>query len=985
MKGDLVTRLLLETQQFDDNLANATKSVRGFSQQGQGLSSVLGGLKGVVGKLAVGIGVATTATDAFNKTIASSQTLTDNFAIITEQATSVVDSFFNSLATGDFSGFLSGLDNVINAAREAANALDDLATHQIFNNPKYAKFDLRQAEITRTLRNPNSTEAQKAQARRDQDQLNKERTQAAQQDANIYTRAFITTLNKNLAKNGASSNWSKTLIAGIQRQGEDYYKWNNEQVKKLNKELASERTSVTAPYTNYYIYTKRGKQILEELRARRALAETSDEDLQTSMQFAAEAYRSQAKAVNQETAGYRAYYKGLNSSRGGGGKITPHQRNVEEKSALQQLVGEVNQLIKQRDYALQLGINTDEAKKQIDKLQNEIRKKQLDILNIGQILSLNGGSANQWQEFLRVIASIRDNSRTDSEYSYWDNIYQKFTTQFERLTNKIQAVVPELTKFSASFKGGADDVGLFKARLIELRQYYDDLDKKIQEETSKTGKQSDYILWQLNHRSELIRENEEDKLLKQYNEAINREEEYEKKYGKELLIGGGNPELLKELKSSRERVSEGINAIEKTIALLASQGITSSNSWWFDYRKSENELLVDQVNQKIATLTDYSSAIHSALSNFDKTGKTEPFSYTFTIPSYLKKGTYDDLTEGKSYLSSIFNEKELEDIKNQLKPFLNNIYNDAVIHLNIDKSIEELKKADSELEPYLTRLNLIKTFFVIEDDIKNYKEQLQGLKDNAIIDGISAVTSLGNSWESLTATLEGNASAWKKISSVIDTIISTFSQVQRFLEYFKQINELDNTISVASKAQDSIGDGVLQTVSEGATEANSAASAELATKKAEEAVSHDVNAASITAETGAYTALTVSQTAATASALALYTAVKKAAAAQIFAAHASIPIVGVGIASGMVAEMEGVLAGLTAFANGGIVGGNSYTGDKILARLNSGEMVLNRTQQGNLFNMISNNNKAEDVVFTIRGKDLVGVINNYNDKQLKVK
>ena len=39
-------------------------------------------------------------------------------------------------------------------------------------------------------------------------------------------------------------------------------------------------------------------------------------------------------------------------------------------------------------------------------------------------------------------------------------------------------------------------------------------------------------------------------------------------------------------------------------------------------------------------------------------------------------------------------------------------------------------------------------------------------------------------------------------------------------------------------------------------------------------------------------------------------------------------------------------------AVGGIVGGNSYSGDKILTGLNSGEMVLNATQQASLFNMI---------------------------------
>lgn len=40
------------------------------------------------------------------------------------------------------------------------------------------------------------------------------------------------------------------------------------------------------------------------------------------------------------------------------------------------------------------------------------------------------------------------------------------------------------------------------------------------------------------------------------------------------------------------------------------------------------------------------------------------------------------------------------------------------------------------------------------------------------------------------------------------------------------------------------------------------------------------------------------------------------------------------------------------FAEGGIVSGTSYYGDQVNARLNSGEMVLNREQQANLFRMI---------------------------------
>lgn len=44
------------------------------------------------------------------------------------------------------------------------------------------------------------------------------------------------------------------------------------------------------------------------------------------------------------------------------------------------------------------------------------------------------------------------------------------------------------------------------------------------------------------------------------------------------------------------------------------------------------------------------------------------------------------------------------------------------------------------------------------------------------------------------------------------------------------------------------------------------------------------------------------------------------------------------------------------YASGGIVGGNSSTGDRIPALVNSGEMILNKDQQANLFNMIQRPN-----------------------------
>ena len=68
------------------------------------------------------------------------------------------------------------------------------------------------------------------------------------------------------------------------------------------------------------------------------------------------------------------------------------------------------------------------------------------------------------------------------------------------------------------------------------------------------------------------------------------------------------------------------------------------------------------------------------------------------------------------------------------------------------------------------------------------------------------------------------------------------------------------------------------------------------------------------------------------------------------------------------------------YANGGIVGGSSFRGDRMTANVNSGEMILNRTQQYNLFKQLNGQGGSGSVEFHISGDTLVGVLNNHNRK-----
>ena len=87
---------------------------------------------------------------------------------------------------------------------------------------------------------------------------------------------------------------------------------------------------------------------------------------------------------------------------------------------------------------------------------------------------------------------------------------------------------------------------------------------------------------------------------------------------------------------------------------------------------------------------------------------------------------------------------------------------------------------------------------------------------------------------------------------------------------------------------------------------------------------------------------------------------------------AGIPIVGPILAISAVASIVAALANLPKFATGGIVGGSSFSGDNVLARVNSGELILNASQQKNLAGALTGGN----VRFEIEGKTLVGVLNN---------
>jgi hypothetical protein len=77
-----------------------------------------------------------------------------------------------------------------------------------------------------------------------------------------------------------------------------------------------------------------------------------------------------------------------------------------------------------------------------------------------------------------------------------------------------------------------------------------------------------------------------------------------------------------------------------------------------------------------------------------------------------------------------------------------------------------------------------------------------------------------------------------------------------------------------------------------------------------------------------------------------------------------------------IAAIKSATAG--SFAEGGIVPGNSYSGDRLTANVNSGELILSASQQNVLASRLQNNNNPQNLrlTATIKGTDIQLALNN---------
>ena len=167
MAKDVIARLKADTSQWDSGLSRAGRSLDQFQQKNISLDAALQGSVRTlvrVGAQYASIGAAATAAmkvvkDAFM----SSESNMDSWGGTVESIKSIYDSFCISLNNSSLDGWFSNMDNLIEKARQAYDAIDDLNTKMTIINPERVKIQgliTEQKEIIR--KNGRESDAGKA-------------------------------------------------------------------------------------------------------------------------------------------------------------------------------------------------------------------------------------------------------------------------------------------------------------------------------------------------------------------------------------------------------------------------------------------------------------------------------------------------------------------------------------------------------------------------------------------------------------------------------------------------------------------------------------------------------------------------------------------------------------------------------------------------------------------------------------------------------
>lgn len=334
---DYRVKFAVESKELKQGLREIIREEREFERQqreafknsgaNEGMSALLATAK----KFAPAVSAGAAALAVVNKAMQENQTYTDEWARITESARATYESFVDSLVNADFSGFFDNMANVVQTARDAADAIDNLDTTKIFNSKAMAELNLQAAQYRLTLRSKTSTAEEKELARAGLIGVRDSQMAEAQKLSNANLEAFADILVSNIVRKGGSLTRADILTTDeegnyVIRQDSKYQKYLGflenyyaelDRYNAFNTRLAK-RTDYQG---NAYRAAKGFGTISEaEFQDLKAFMEISDEKLRQSFDYYIAGLSDIQRVIEMKTSDTR--YISATASSAGGGKTS---------------------------------------------------------------------------------------------------------------------------------------------------------------------------------------------------------------------------------------------------------------------------------------------------------------------------------------------------------------------------------------------------------------------------------------------------------------------------------------------------------------------------------------------------------------------------------------------------------------------------------------------------------------------------------------
>lgn len=378
---DIIARLLLQTGDFNRNLASAKNDVKN-------LSGTLGSMGGALTKVAGIFGVTATAVGVFEKSMNSSQKLNDLYENTMGGLKGAVDEFFYSIANGDWTNWFNGISGVIDKAKEAKAALDDLGntsmSYNYFNAKNMADFSDQLAIIKDKTSSKEQVEAAKKRV--------KEILRNQQEISKVYADAANDALKKQVSKfTGIESADIKLFDiedifridvtalkdetkAELEKQYKDYRKVYSDIVNKNQKQtpmMTPEGVTIISSTTDWDAVSREMQGIIpaykEAILYNGILNKATDEELKQMMELGQTAANVQRAYSSMVQTANEATQKDI---------VTPKTspKAVEKfTSQLEKMKNDLAEWNRKLDDGLAKGTDTTEAVRKVAELQKAIK------------------------------------------------------------------------------------------------------------------------------------------------------------------------------------------------------------------------------------------------------------------------------------------------------------------------------------------------------------------------------------------------------------------------------------------------------------------------------------------------------------------------------------------------------------------------------------------------------------------------------------